>query len=169
MKKHTDTAATWHKMAAAHTSAAAKQSASSSSGRRHLGSSLMRPRVVHGDGFTCSDDGDVAQLATTGATSRRSRRRHPARQRRRRRTAWRPWSAPDHGVGSPVDRRQLTTSGRFRSGHSHQCSGQTAHSVFSTHQTYRRPFTITTDVKLTENAHVSTVFQSTLRVAHVSR
>jgi len=31
----------------------------------------MRPRVVHGDGFTCSDDGDVARLATTGATLRR--------------------------------------------------------------------------------------------------
>ena len=64
MKKHTHTAATWHKMAAAHTSAAAEQSAGSSTGRRRLGSSSMRPRVVHGDGFTCSDDGDVARLAT---------------------------------------------------------------------------------------------------------
>ena len=161
-------AATWQKTATAHTTAAAKQSVSSSSGRRRLVSSSMWPRVVN-DGFTCSDDGDVAQLATTGATSRRSWRRHPAHQRHRRRTAWRPWSAPDHGIGSPVDRRQLTTSGRFSSGHSHHCSGQTALSIVSSHQTYRRPFTITTDVKLTENARVSTVFQSTSRVAHVSR
>jgi len=134
MKRHTHMAATWQKTAAAHTTAAAKQSASSSSGRRRLVSSSMWPRVVN-DGFTCSDDGDVAQLAMTGATLRRSRRRHPARQRRRCRTARRSWSAPDHGVGSLVDRRQLTTSGRFSSGHSHQCSGQTALSFVSTHQT----------------------------------
>jgi len=98
-------AATWQKTATAHSTAAAKQSTSSSSGRRRLGSSSMRPRVVHSDDFTCSDDGDVARLVTTGATSRRSRRRHPARQRRRCRTARRSWSASDHGVGSPVDRR----------------------------------------------------------------
>jgi len=137
MKKHTHTAATWHKTSAAHTSAAAQQSAGSSSGGRRLGPSSMRPRVVHGDGFTCSDDGDVARLATTGATSHRPRRRHPARQRRRRRTARRRWSAPNHGVGSKVDRRQLTTSCQFSSGYTHQCSGQTAHSVVSTPQTVR--------------------------------
>jgi len=104
-KRHnTHRAATWQKTATAHATAAAKQSASSSSSGRRLGSSSMRPRVVHGDGFTCSDDGDVARMVTTGATSRWSRRGHPARQRRRRRTARRSWSASDYGVGSPVDR-----------------------------------------------------------------
>ena len=108
MKKtqhYTHTAATWQKTVTAHSTAAAKQSVSSSSGRRRLGSSSMRPRIVHGDDFTCSDDGDVARLVTTGATSCRSRRRHPACQRQRRRTARRSWSASDHGVGSPVDWR----------------------------------------------------------------
>jgi len=133
MKKHTHTAETWQKTATAHTSAVVEQSASSSSGGRHLGSSSMRPRVVHGDGFTCSDDGDVARLVTTGATLCRPRWRHPARQRWRRRTARRPWSAPDHGIGSPVDWHQLTTRCRFGSGH--QCSGQTALSVVSFQQT----------------------------------
>jgi len=103
-KTQRSTAATWQKAATAHSTASAKQSASTSSGGRRLGSSSMRPRVVHGDDFTCSDDGDVARLATTGATSRRSWRGHPTRQRWRRRTVRRSWSASDHGVGSPVDR-----------------------------------------------------------------
>ena len=152
--KKTHTAATWQKTATAHMTAVAKQSASSSGAGRRLGSSSMQPRVVHGDDFTCSDDGDVAQLVTTGATSRRSRRRHPARQRRCRRTARRSGSASDHGVGSAVDRRTLTSSGRFSNGHSpvKQLS-QTSRLI---RRTYDR--SVTTDVKLTENARVSTVF-----------
>ena len=65
----------------------------------------------------------------------------PRSSRRRRRTARRSWSAPDHGVGSPVDRRQLTTS--CRSGHAHECSGQ---QLTQSSRLNRRPFTFTTDV-----------------------
>ena len=67
-----------------------------------------------GDGSTCSDDGVVERLTASGASWRRPRRRHPARQRRRRRTARRRWSAPDHSVSSPVQRRRLTTSCRLQ-------------------------------------------------------
>ena len=76
---------------------------------------------------------DWCDLASTAAVPRSSRQR--------RRTARRSWSAPDHGVGSPVDRRQLTTS--CRSGHAHQCSGQ---QLTQSPRLNRRPFTFTTDV-----------------------
>jgi len=70
---------------------------------------------------------DVARLEMAGATSRRSRRQRPSRHggvvgapgpsRRCRRTTRRCWSAPNHGVSTTVDRRQLTTRCRFSSGH----------------------------------------------------
>jgi len=70
---------------------------------------------------------DVARLETAGATSCRSRQQRPSQHggvvgapgpsRWCRRTTRRRWSAPDHGVSSTVDRRQLTTRCRFSSGH----------------------------------------------------
>ena len=129
----------------------------------------MRPRVVHG-----SDDRDVARLATTGATSRRPRRRHPARHDGVAEQRGVPGSAPDHGVSTTVDRRHLTTRCRFSSGHAHQSCGQ---QLTQSSGLNRRPFLITTDVKLIENTRVSTVsvyfrepriFQSTLRQLRMS-
>ena len=118
----------------------------------------MRPRVVHGDG-------DAATTAT-----------------------WHGWCRPvrhrvDHGGGTRLVHdgvvEQRGVPGRLRTMASvhqltgvadvewsvqqwtqPQCSGHTALSNVSTDQTYGRPFTVTTDVKLAENARVSTVFSA---------
>jgi len=124
---HTHTTSTWaHGGGSTHDGSGGADSGSDSGGRR-LGSSSMRPRVVPGDGFT----------SATTATWHGWRR--PVRPRFDHGGGT--WSAPDHGVGSPVDRRQLTT--RCRSGHAHQCSGQ---QLTQSSRLNRRPFTFTTDV-----------------------
>jgi len=131
-------------MAAAHTSAAVEQSAGSSSGGRRLGSSSMRPRVVHGDGFTSAttatwhgwwrpvrpriDHGGGTWLVNDGVVEQRGvpgRLRTTALVRQLTGVSW------PRGVSSAVDTptsvpvKQLSRSSRFN----------------------RRPFSITTDVK----------------------
>jgi len=134
---HTHTTATWTQTAARATTVAEQAAAAAATDGDSAGRSRQRRRRRASVGVV----NDVARLQTAGATSRRcvDRDATPITTRRRRRSTRRRWSAPNHGVTTPVDRPQLTTKCRFSGGYALRSSSSLSRI------TQRRPFSTPTD------------------------